>query len=59
MSSSFARSVEHPAGMTWESTLESSVNDLIRVTVLGAGQEAEAAMQCGLALKVNSGNSGT
>ena len=51
VSSSFARSVEHP-GMTRESTLKAPINDRIRATVSGAGQEARAAMRCGLALKV-------
>ena len=51
VSSSFARSVEHP-GMTRESTLEAPMKDRIWATVSGAGQEARAAMRCGLALKV-------
>ena len=51
VSSSFARSVKHP-GMTRESTLKAPMKDHIQATVSGAGQEARAAMRCGLALKV-------
>ena len=51
VSSSFARSVEHP-GITWESTLKAPMKDRIRATVSGSGHEARAAMRCGLALKV-------
>ena len=38
--------------MTQESTLKVPMNDLIRVTVSGAGHEARKAMRCGHALKV-------
>ena len=38
--------------MTRESTLKAPIKNRIRVTVSGAGQEARAAMRCGLALKV-------